>query len=287
MSDEETEDAPSGGPDWAWDFAYPLEQRGISRLVRAATNDKEAGTTLFVASKPTPDRAMDVVASSWLLRNFRANPVILDNHMSMRVVGQSIDERVPKDGEDAGCLIIRVKWDMESPDPSVRNVGHQHMTGVRRAGSVGFRSKKRTKRDKLPTDHPFYMEAVEVGTWWGKEKVAGTLFEQNELLEFSSASIPMHSEALQRSLGLGPAPEDERPAPDRVLVHDVRQWLEDAANQKHMAGLLMPVLRDHLRADPEFRRILRAVVESEPVPVPVPTPTAPGIFSRLAAMLEL
>lgn len=287
MSDEETEDAPSGGPDWAWDFAHPLEERGHSRLVRASNSDKDAGTTLFCASKPTPDRAMDVVASSWLLRSFRANPVILDNHMSMRVVGMSVDENVPKSGEDAGCLMIRVKWDMDSPDPSVRNVGHQHMSGVRRAGSVGFRSKKRTPRNKLPTDHPHFFEGVEVETYWGKEKVAGLLFEQNELLEFSSASIPMHSEALQRSLGLGPRAEDERPAPDRVLVHDVRQWLEEATNRDHLAGLLMPVLRDRLRSDPEFRRILRAVVESEPVPVPVPTTPAPGIFSRLAAMLEL
>lgn len=262
LDDEQT------GPSWAWDFAAPLDTRGLSMLVPAierAETETNSKTTLFVASTDRPDRAMDVVKQDWRLANFRSNPVILDNHMSMRVVGRAVDARVHKTGEHAGKLMIEVEWDDESPDPSVRNVGHQHRKRIRNAGSVGFRAGKRTKRDKLPTDHPYYQEPIEVETWWGKEKIAGSLYEQNELLEFSSATIPMNAEAIQLSLGLGKA--DPKPA-DPGAVHDFRQWL--AENKAEAMAILWPAMLDQARADTDFRRILRAVLDWQPEPAQQP-----------------
>lgn len=292
IDDPENDDASGLGPSWAWDVAQALEdKRGNSILVptveRALSdNDK---TTLFVASTDTPDRAMDVVKQDWRLRNFRANPVILDNHMSMRVVGRALDVSVPKTGEDAGRLMIRVEWDDDSPDPTVRNVGHQHRRGIRKAGSVGFRSGKKTRRDKLDPKDRFYQEPVEVDFWWGKEKIAGWLYEQNELMEFSSATIPMNPDALQRALGVAP-PDGSRggnvSTPDPGAVHDFRQWLGEATNRSVVIDLLWPGLLDKARTDDTFRRILRAALDAAPPSPPTPTKTGPGFFARALALLE-
>lgn len=268
--EEGAEHEQRSGPSWAWDFVLPLEtdgqQRGLRGLVgqRKAEEDPEhiEGTTLFTASTATPDRAMDVIDQrSWRLASFRANPVILDNHDHLRVVGEGMSAKVPRKGPDEGKLMIRVRWDQDSPDPSVRNVGHQHLRRIRRAGSVGFKAGKKTARDKLPTDHPAYFEGVEIETWWGgKVKVAGTYFEQCELLEFSSATIPMNAEALQRSI-LGQP--DGAPV-DKGAVHDFRQWLADEANQKVAVDLLWKPILERVRTDATFRRIVRAALDAGP-----------------------
>lgn len=239
-------------PRWLFDFVSreAADRGSICVESRDASADPEAipGTTLFVASTDTPDRAMDVVSqSSWKLANFRANPVILDNHNPTRVVGRAIDTKVPRTGPDAGKLMIRVEWDMENPDPSIRSVGHQHMNGIRRAGSVGFRSGKKTLRSKLPADHPHFQEPVEVETWWGTEMASGTFFEQNELLEFSSATIPMNSEALQRSLLAGNRsmitradPPAEDPAADAAA--ELPEFLRLVTDDEAIRGALLDVL---------------------------------------------
>lgn len=242
---------------WAWDFVVPNERSakhgahapdaGGSVLVETRDNakDDEPGTTLFVASTASPDRAMDVVSQNWKLAAFRANPVILDNHDSLRVVGHATEAKVPKAGDDAGKLMIRVKWDMDSPDPTIRNVGHQHMSGIRRAGSVGFRAGKKTRRDKLPKEHEHYQEPIEIEGFWGREMYSGTLFEAPELLEFSSATVPMNAEALQRALVAAiradgdPAAEDAPPADD--APPDEWAWLEDEEAVGRVADALFPV----------------------------------------------
>ena len=241
-------------PRWLFDVVSRIDRERAAVCVEArdASEDPGAvpGTTLFVASTDTPDRAMDVVSqSSWRLANFRANPVILDNHDPRRVVGHAVDVKVPRTGDDAGRLMIRVKWDLESPDPSIRNVGHQHLSGIRRAGSVGFKAAKKTARNKLPTDHPHYQEPIEVETWWGTETVAGTLYEGNELLEFSSATIPMNSEALQRSL-LRADPPAEDPAADAEaeLPEFVRLLTDDAAIRSAVLDALWPDAMGRLAA---------------------------------------
>ena len=185
------------GP-WARVSSVADDAALLGWLVRSGESSKDEGTTTFTASKAEPDRAMDVIVQNWRLENYRNNPVILDNHNHTRVVGMAEDARVPR---DVGSLQIRVKWDLDNPDPSIRAVGWQHLNEFRRAGSVGFRAGKRTKRDKLPKDHVHYQEPIEVESdWGGKYTISGTLFERPELLEFSSATIPMLPSALQRDL---------------------------------------------------------------------------------------
>jgi len=307
-------------PRWLWDFVRREADKPASVLIEArdASADPGAveGTTLFVASTDTPDRAMDVVSQNWKLASFRDNPVILDNHDPRRVVGHAVEAKVPRVGDDAGKLMIRVAWDMDSPDPSIRNVGHQHMRGIRRAGSVGFRAGKSTQRSKLPPDHPYYQAPIEVETWWGTEMVSGTLFEAPELLEFSSATIPMNSEALQRSILCGvprgtlradppadvPAETPNAPEflaqladdgvrgqlmdliwPDAVarmlLMLSPAETEADTAEETPAAKALRAAVHRILR-EPASRRILRAAIDAEP------PPATPSLASLVIAALE-
>jgi hypothetical protein len=161
----------------------------IVRTVDRADGDTESKTTVFVASTATPDRARDIVLQDWDLSAFESNPVILDNHNPLRVVGRAESASVVN-----GELVIEVSWDLDNPDPSIRSVGHQHLAGFRRAGSVGFRPGSVAWRSDLPDDDPHYSEQ------------GGYVFGKCQLLEFSSASIPMNPEALERPKVAEPAP---------------------------------------------------------------------------------
>lgn len=324
MSDTESDVAErEDGLSWAWDLVQPYEsvQRGGSILVhtREDKNDPEhvPNSTLFIASTDDEDRAMDVVKQDWRLANYRRNPVVLDGHDPRRVVGKAISVKVPKQGEDAGKLILRALWDLDNPDPTLRAVGHQHLNGFRSAGSVGFRHGKKTRRDKLDQGDRYYKPAKKVEMWWGGEvEMAGFLYESNELLEHSSVPLPMNANALQRSLLAEYAAHDPEDIEARARVvaqtvpkdiaEDITAMLKHpeqltAEQRKALVEQLAPdlliVTREQHRAqllefartDPDFRRILRAVVESDPTPAapPIPVNPAPGFFGQLAAMLEL
>jgi hypothetical protein len=289
LEDDEAPEQEARGLSWAWDFMLELADGGVQRGWRGlvpqvkAEEDSEhiEGTTLFVASTSTPDRAMDVVCQkTWRLAHFRANSPILDNHNHYRVVGEGLDPKVPRKGPHEGRLMLRSRWDLDNPDMSIRGVGHQHIKGIRKAGSVGFRAGKKTLRNKLPAEHEHYFEGIEVETWWGgKTLVTGFLYEQCELLEFSSATIPMNPEALQRSILGTPSP-----APgltDKGAVHDFRQWLDDEANQKIAVDLLWQPILAKVRADDTFRRIVRAAIDAGPPAEPVPS-----LASLVLAQLE-
>lgn len=303
MSDEEREN--NEGVSWAWDFVAPIdaaaEQRGSSILVlqRAGDNDKNTGTTTFVASTDSEDRAMDVVKQDWRLRNFRNNPVILDNHLSLRVVGRSVAESVPRVGDDAGKLMITVGWDLSNPDPSIRSVGYQHLEGFRRAGSVGFKHGKKTARNKLDQSSPYYREPVKVETWWGEYEMSGFLFENNELMEFSSATIPMNPEALQRSIVAAYSERDPADLQGRAKLAGetgipratVADLLEMARAPEHRAALLdllWPDVVARIKSDPEMRRVLRVLsLSSDPAASPPPAPTpVPSFAGRVLALMK-
>lgn len=235
-------------------------------LIRAESSDTARRTTVFVASTSDEDRAGDVVAQDWRLGEFKANPVILDNHNPYRVVGRGTEAAVRK---GSGALEIGVEWDLDNPDPSIRAVGHQHLNGFRAGASVGFRSLKRAQRHELPKDHPAYREQAQRETDWGSIKLgSGFYFERNVLLELSSATIPMNPRALQRP---GGAPSKaladlaavvgEIEDPTERAVALVRQTLH-----RHLADELVSVLR----ASPETRRSVLGLLESVPLPAADP-----------------
>lgn len=303
MDTEDELDDQAPGIDWAWDVVRALEHgRANAVLVtqRAAADDPEheEGTTLFVASTDDEDRAMDIVRQDWdqqgRMRAFNANPVICDNHIYTRVVGRGPGAKVPRVGDDAGRLMIRSRWDLENPDPSIRAVGHQHINDFRNAGSVGFNYGKRTERHKLDPNDPYFRQAVEIETWWGGTyEMSGFLYEKNSLLEFSSATIPMNPNALQRSylaeMGLIDPEDIERrtklvgeTVPKRT-AGDLLSFLKEPANRRAAMDLLWPDLLDRVRTDKALRRVLLALVDAAPV---VPLKAEPDLFEQVALLLE-
>lgn len=249
------------------------EQDASTYSVRQLDSNEEAGTTTFIASTEDEDRALDIVKQDWRLKNYRSNPVILDNHNPGRVVGRAEDVRVPRSGEDAGSLVIRVAWDLSSPDPSIVNVGMQHLKGIRRAGSVGFRSGRKTARNQLDKSSPYYREPETFKNPFGFEfQHAGVLHERNELLEFSSATIPMNPNALQKSMNVRAGVEEDLEFDICAAV--LRRMDEDAAFAAQFrkrlladdvfSDLLARCLPGVLRAseNQDIRRILTGILEA-------------------------
>jgi len=278
----------------AYDLAVPVDGRKglLSTILRAGPSDKDAGTTFFVASTPDEDRALDVVRQDWRLRNYRANPVILDNHNSRRVVGRGEKATVAKSGDHAGNLTILVRWDIGSVDKAIAAIGDQHLNGFRSCGSVGFRIGKMTMRNKLPQDHAHFSEGREVDSQWGKYKVVGRYLERNELLEFSSATIPMNvGAAQQRSFleELAGLDVDDVEARAKVTAQTVRNSIGDdlvamvrgldpeqrAALAGDLGELLWPDVLSRMVRDEDARKAIQtavAMTRRGPEPEPEPEP---------------
>lgn len=262
-------------------FAGPDRDDELDALLIRAAPAREDRRTLFVASTADEDRAGDIVAQDWRTSEFRANPVVLDNHSPYRVVGRGVEAGIKR---DTGNLEVLVEWDLENPDPSIRAVGHQHLNGFRAGASVGFRSMRKVQRHELPKDHPAYREQQSVDVGWGSIKLgSGMYFEKNVLLELSSATIPMNGRALQRpARGSAPAaaPADPKALSD---LADVVSRIEDpieraAAIARHtLHSSLAAELVTVLRADPAVRRAVLGLVDAGPIaPAPTTAPTLRG-----------
>jgi len=175
------------------DFDKPVSARAlVKKTVRTKSEDgKEKVVSTFLASTDVEDRYEDIVAqNSWLLKNYRANPVILTDHRwtAGAVVGRATRlEVVDVDGRAGGKgLEIDIEWDIDDEDAA--KVAGKVERGFLNAVSVGFRSGKWTLRNKLPKEHPYYADSY------------GYVLEDNELLEVSVVAIPANQEALaQRS----------------------------------------------------------------------------------------
>jgi hypothetical protein len=259
-------------------------------------------TTLFEASNDTEDRYNSIVRQDWKLTEYRANPVVLDSHNPYRVVGRAVEAKVPRTGDDAGKLMIRVEWNLQSPDPALAAVGHQHLNGFRKAGSVAWQYGKVTQRDKLPTDHVAFKQkekrVLAYGDYVYEYESAGLYYEQNALREFSSVSVPGNATALQRHYlaHIGAQdPEDIaarlRAAQDtvpRAVGADLASMAQDPANRAALLTLLWPDLVDRMRTDAEARRVLRAILEAGP-PAPPPAAVAaptPSLASLVLCRLQ-
>lgn len=171
----------------------------------------------FTLSTSDEDRALDVVVQDWArsrgegLRDFRANPVVIDNGDPMRVIGRALSVDVV-----SGVLEGRIAWDTGNPDPKLASAAQQHERGFRHSVEALFRSGRVTKRSKLPPSHPHYRAPTKIETEWGSHEVDGYLFEQNTLLALSSATIPRNPSTLSaRSFDL-PSESMDRAAEGRL-----------------------------------------------------------------------
>jgi len=149
-------------------------------LICKASKDTD-GTITAVASTPDVDRYGDVVAPSWDLAAFKANPVIMHGHdYDGPVVGRALEIELV--GES---LMMSVEFDESDTNPVGQRIANQFRSGFMSAFSVGFAPGKSTPRADLPKDHPAFIE-----------KGAGQYFEENQLLEVSAVAIPANPHAL-------------------------------------------------------------------------------------------
>tara|TARA_Y100001973_G_C5156516_1_gene311048 strand:- start:69 stop:881 length:813 start_codon:yes stop_codon:yes gene_type:complete len=131
----------------------------------------------FIASTDDVDRYSDIIdQDSWLLENYKNNPVILFNHNSQSLPIGRGHPRI-----ENGKLMIDVEFDME--DELGAKIANKVKNGFMNAVSVGFNPKKAIERSDLPTEHKYYGER-------------GMFFQESELLEVSVVTIPANASAI-------------------------------------------------------------------------------------------
>lgn len=153
-------------------------------LVNRAVTPPTMERATFIASTSTPDRYNDVVdQSTWVLDNYRMNPVIQVDHC---YEVEATVGRAASVGVVAGALTVEVVW---GTDPKSQLVAQKVMEGSLNAVSVGFMPGRVTQRSLLPQNDPAYTDGY------------GYVYYDCELLEVSVVAIPANPEALaQRSL---------------------------------------------------------------------------------------
>jgi HK97 family phage prohead protease len=173
-----------------------LRLTGGKRSTKASAGE----AVRFIASTDREARDGDVIdQSSWMLDDYRANPVVLWAH----------DDRILPVGKAAlvdvegGALVIDIVFDtaLELGAQVARQVDEGFLSAL----SVRWRSAETVWRDTLPEEHPYYSER-------------GIVYRQNELLEVSVVPVPSDAGALaQRGL-----PEVE---PSRMTADELREWV--------------------------------------------------------------
>lgn len=145
----------------------------------------------YVFSSEAPDRVGDVLkVSGWDLKDFRRNPVALWSHdgRSRPPIGLAHDLS-KAEGRDGSRVL---EGDIElAPEGTSEFVDELHRfvdAGILRATSVGVRILK-----TQPVEDPEERDALGLGRY-------GVLSTKHALMEISLVSVPMHQDALRRSV---------------------------------------------------------------------------------------
>ena len=178
--------------------------------------DDESRSFTAIGSAGNPDRVEDIVdQKGWVLDNFLKNPVGMWAHdysqlPIFRVTDLEIKPRAKK-------MLFRANFD----DFEFANtVFNSYKKGFMKGFSVGFLPLVYEQRSKEEmTD-----EEKQRAGWWG-----GMHFQKQELLEISSAPIPMHPEALADFKSMGISTElgygDTALTPGRSVMSDGSIWI--------------------------------------------------------------
>ena len=146
--------------------------------------------TSVIASTAAPDRYGDIVIQQgWQLENFKANPVIQPWHKyDTPSVGRGENIRLVE-LNDNQALAMNIVWDLGLPLGAT--LARQYKEGFARGVSVGFRPLNYSARSDLPDTDP-------------RKSKTGMVIHTAELLELSTAPVPVQQEALAaRALGVG------------------------------------------------------------------------------------
>lgn len=159
--------------------------RNFFAMVQRDATTGTSDTIVVIASTDSEDRYGDMVdQATWVLENYKANPVVLFGHNTYGPVVGKAEVSV-----EGGKLMAKLTFDTSQENEMGRLMANQYANGFMNAVSVGFRSKKQVRRDQLPmTDH--------------RRSDRGYILLENELLEISCVPIPANQDALaQRGMG--------------------------------------------------------------------------------------
>lgn len=238
------------------EWRCPQVGRAAAKLVKP-----DEKLTEFIISTGKEARDGDIIdQATWLLDEYLANPVVLDNHDMREVVGTAARVR-SVDGD----LRAAVRWDQSRLNPRGRLVASQHRRGMRRATSVRWMTGRSIERNKLAKTDPNYSAGQTVEGWWGSYLRVGRVLYDCGLLEISSVSVPSDPRALQvrgmdRAQALRQMRQQAEQVPDPGVARDLGVLLDPAtwADERirdHFRGLLI-----HLgRTDRQVRAVFEAL----------------------------
>lgn len=192
-----------------------------------------ADSTEFLLSEPIEDRYGTIVDPSWLLENYRKNPVVLWMHDRWGLpVAQGADVRL-----EGQRLLGRAVWAKDTP--MGESLARAYSTGLLRAVSVGWKSGRVVDRAGLDPSNPYYKKD---GGW------GSVVFYDNDLHEFSAVTVP----GLQTALATGRAYHEHATGLARAALGS------DLARAAAALGIVPeappPVVPDTL-ADEDFWRV--------------------------------
>ena len=211
----------------------------------AGAGDTKAGVTALVAATSKEARDGHILdALTWQLQNYRSNPVVPWAHSSQDSLGRGAFEIDTGKRELAG----EITWDTAHPKGA--QTARQFDEGFLHAFSTGWIWGRMIPRRSLPKSDPYYKEQSESD--WNQRMVG----YDNELLEVSPVVVPADAGALAKR-GL------ELPPMHSLSLEEVAEFVLELVKpelRKHDSQLDRAALVARVKADPELRRDLRALV---------------------------
>lgn len=222
-----------------------------------------------IMSTAATDRYGDVIAQDgWDLDSFAQNPVLMRAHnYAIDPVGTVSDVSV-SDHNGSPALLGTLRFWMNDPSGAGPTVARAYQDGILRGVSVGFRPLEFSPRADLPEDHPHHAPR-------------GFLIQRAELLELSTAPIPVNQEALAIRKAIGALTHNEPAQITRSAVATLGDVLAAPdASPDALDAQIRSVLLELLQDDPDTRRalqrVLRAIQLSRPESrAPTTHPTDP------------
>ena len=188
------------------------------RAINLEHDDNER-TIRFIASDETVDRYGDVVSvKGWQLANYKKNPIFLWGHDYAAPIG-----RVTKIGVEDNKLMATAKFAAEGASEFIDSLWKLVRENILRSVSVGFTVES-------GDDYEAIRDA--------DNRVTGTHFLRQELLEISLVSVPANPSALLVARGLGLSPEFmKRTLHADALVQEEHRSFRRRLDALRLAGL--------------------------------------------------
>jgi len=230
-------------------------------------------STDVIASTEAADRYDDIIVQAgWELDNFKANPVIQPAHdYSVPPVGKGLDLVIHDNLEavKGPALTMTIHWNLRTQ--AGRDWAASYGGGYVRGTSVGFRPLSWAMRSALEDGHPAKSDY-------------GFFIQTAELLELSTAPVPVQQEALAaKAMGLPPgqrglvnvngsAPADQ----DDFLVVTAGKGM----SRQVFMDALCHALRTHTPTRQELLKLNKALKMAAPDPNFTPAPNKAATTSE-------